>query len=67
MACRLFGAKPLSEPILDYCKFDPWEQILMKIKQISYNKMSLKMMLNFDPYLGAATQKNMDKYSVVPL
>ena len=28
MACRLVGAKPLSEPMLKYCKFDPKEQIL---------------------------------------
>ena len=26
MACRLFGAKPLSEPMLDYCQLDPWIQ-----------------------------------------
>ena len=26
MACRLFGAKPLSEPMLDYCQLEPWEQ-----------------------------------------
>ena len=25
MACRLVGTKPLSEPILEYCWFDPWE------------------------------------------
>ena len=22
-ACRLFGDKPLSEPMLDYCQLDP--------------------------------------------
>ena len=27
MAWRLFGAKPLSEPMLDYCQLDPQEQI----------------------------------------
>ena len=26
MACRLFGAKPLSEPLLGYCQLDPKEQ-----------------------------------------
>ena len=26
MAYRLFGAKPLSEPMLDYCQMDPQEQ-----------------------------------------
>ena len=32
MACRLFGAKPLSEPMLDYCKLDPWEQTSVKFE-----------------------------------
>ena len=27
MACRLFGAKPLPEPMLAYCWLDSWEQI----------------------------------------
>ena len=27
MACRLFGAKPLLEPMLAYCKLHSWEQI----------------------------------------
>ena len=27
MACRLFGAKPLPEPILPYCQLDPKEHI----------------------------------------
>ena len=26
MACRLYGAKPLSEPVLDYHQLDTWEQ-----------------------------------------
>ena len=26
MACRLLGTKPLSEPMLEYCKLDYWEQ-----------------------------------------
>ena len=30
MACRLSGAKPLSEPMLDYCKLDPSEQICIQ-------------------------------------
>ena len=30
MACRLFGAKPLSEPMLAYCQLDSWEQISVK-------------------------------------
>ena len=30
MACRLFGAKPLSEPMLPYCQLDPREHISLK-------------------------------------
>ena len=30
MACRLDGAKPLSEPMLEYCKLAPMEQVLVK-------------------------------------
>ena len=32
MACRLDGAKPLSEPMLDYCQFEPLEQTSVKFK-----------------------------------
>ena len=31
-ACRLFGAKPLPEPMLTYCQFDPHEQISVELK-----------------------------------
>ena len=30
MAWRLFGAKPLSEPMLEYCYLNPLEQTSMK-------------------------------------
>ena len=26
MAFRLFGAKPLSEQMLEFCQLDPWKQ-----------------------------------------
>ena len=29
MACRLFGPKPLSEPMLAFYQLDPWEQSLV--------------------------------------
>ena len=32
IACRLFGAKPLPEPMLTYCQLDSWEQILVKFE-----------------------------------
>ena len=31
MACRLFSAKPLSKPMLDYCQLHPYEQTSVKI------------------------------------
>ena len=30
MACCLFGAKPLPEPMMTHCQLDPWEQISVK-------------------------------------
>ena len=36
MAFRLVGAKPLSEPMLEYCKLDPWEQNSIKFNRNSY-------------------------------
>ena len=36
MACRLVGAKPWSEPMLIYCKLDPWEQIQWNLNRNSY-------------------------------
>ena len=35
MACRLFGAKPLPEPMLVYCQLDSWEQISVKFESDS--------------------------------
>ena len=31
VARRLFGAKPLSKPMLSYCQLEPWEQTSMKL------------------------------------
>ena len=30
MACRLFGAKPLSKPMPEDCQLDSWEQTSVK-------------------------------------
>ena len=42
MACRLFGAKPLSEPMLGFCQLDPKEQnfgeILIKNTKLFINE-----------------------------
>ena len=32
MACRLFGAKSLAEPMLFYRQSDPWEQVSVKLE-----------------------------------
>ena len=37
MACRLFGAKPLPEPILAYCQLVSSEQISMKFEPEFYH------------------------------
>ena len=47
MACRLFGAKPLSEPMLPYCQLDHREhfnEISFKIQKFSFKNMRLKML-----------------------
>ena len=31
-ACRLIGAKPLPEPMMDYCQMDSWEHISVKFE-----------------------------------
>ena len=64
MACRLAGDKPLSEPMLEYCKLDPWQQnfneILIEIYLFSFKKMHLKIAVsrsgsNFVPGLNVLT------------
>ena len=42
MACRLFGAKPLPEPMLAYCQLDYWEHISMKFEFEFYHFHSRK-------------------------
>ena len=46
MACRLFGAKPLSKLVLGCCQLHPFEQNSMKfykIQNFSFTKMHLKI------------------------
>ena len=43
MACRLFGAKPLSEPMLDYSQLNALEQMVYEIQKILFQKMHLKI------------------------
>ena len=42
MACRLLGAKPLSEPMLAYCYLDHWEQNPMKTQWKCNNFQTIK-------------------------
>ena len=37
MACRLFGAKPLPEPMLVCCRLNSWEQISVKFESEFYH------------------------------
>ena len=46
MACCLFGAKPLPEPMLAYCQLDSWEQIAVKIEWEFYHFHSRKFIRN---------------------
>ena len=42
MACRLFGAKPLPEPMLPYCQLDSWEHISVELVSEFYHFCSRK-------------------------
>ena len=42
MACHLFGAKPLPQPVLAYCQLDSWEHISMKFESEFYHFHSRK-------------------------
>ena len=46
MTCRLFGTKPLPEPMLTYCQLDSWEQISVKFEAEFYHFQSRKCIWN---------------------
>ena len=46
MACRLYGTKPLPEPMLAYCQLDSWEQISAKFESEFYHFHSRKCIWN---------------------
>ena len=46
MARRLFGAKPLPEPMLNYCQLDSWEQISVEFESEFYQFHSRKCIWN---------------------
>ena len=46
ITCCLFGAKPLSGPMLAFCELDSWDQTKLKCKKMGqfwFNKMNLKI------------------------
>ena len=47
MACRLFSAKPLPEPMLVYCQLDSREQIAVELELESYNFINENSFANF--------------------
>ena len=46
VACCLFSAKPLPEPVLAYCQLDSWEQISLKFEWEFYHFHSWKCIWN---------------------
>ena len=42
IACRLFGAKPLIEPMLVYCQLDSWGQVSVKYESEFFFSFSLE-------------------------
>ena len=44
MACRLFGAMPLSEPVLEYCQMGTnFSEIVIRIQTFSFKKTYMKI------------------------
>ena len=45
MVCHLDGAKPLSEPMLEFCKLDPCEQTSVKSKFIYFQENAFEIVV----------------------
>ena len=39
MACRLVDAKPLTEPMMEYCQLDPWQKYWNSYTYIKENAL----------------------------
>ena len=50
MACRLFGAKPLPEPVMTYCQLDPYKWIPVKFKPENRTFQSWKCIWKWWPF-----------------
>ena len=46
MDCRLFGTRPLPEPMMNFSQLNSWEQILMKFESEFYHFYSRKCIWN---------------------
>ena len=61
MACRLFCAKPLPEPMLDYCQLAPMNkinEILIKVHNFLFTKTHIKHRVrNDDPFVQGEISK----------
>ena len=59
IACHLFGAKPLSEPMLAYCQLDPKEHVsikfCLKIKSFHSEKCIWKCCLQYGSHVVTAS------------
>ena len=67
MACCIFSAMPLSEPMLPYCKLDPREHVSMKFyskfKSLHSRKWTWKChLLNGSHFVSASIYQNEDQY-----
>ena len=49
MACRLLGAKLLTEPTLAYCKLDPWDKSGWDLKNVFKNVVGLNELMSVGP------------------
>ena len=57
MACRMFGAKPLPEPMLVYCQLESWQQVSVKFESEFYHFHSRKCIWKF--------QWNLNQHSII--
>ena len=49
MACHLVGAKPLSEPMLEYHQLDPKEQTTISYQENAFEKVVCEMAAILSP------------------
>ena len=71
MACRLFGSKPLPEPMLAYCLLDSWEQISVKFESEFYHFHSRKCiwkwcLLKWRSFCPEGDELNISKQTTQP-